>query len=105
MLHVYKPKDASLCLSSRRIVFIGDSVTRKLFFQFAHVVDPALPSSPPDDDKHSDHELYSKSATQLSFYWDPYLNTSRTHGFVKQSNKTGEAYAMRRPALLVFGSG
>jgi hypothetical protein len=106
MLHVYQPKDASLCLSSRRVVFIGDSVTRTLFFQFAHVVDPALPSFPPDDEqKHSDYEFYSKSATQLSFYWDPFLNTSRTHGFVNQSNKTGDGYSTRRPALLVFGSG
>src|SRR6267154_1319908 len=108
MLHSYQPKDASACLSSRRVVFIGDSIARKLFFQFGQVLDPALPKGPPSDEqKHSDHALHSKAGTQLEFYWDPYLNTSLTREFINLPTKTGNATEIlsRKPSLLILGSG
>lgn len=109
MLHNYTPGDGSTCLTSRRVIFIGDSITRKLFFQFAHILDPSLPTAPPDDEhKHSDHTLHSKAATQLSFYWDPFLNSSSTRTTimsVNTDNGISNGYATRRPALLVLGSG
>ena len=108
MIHSYKPNDGSACLSSRRLLFIGDSVTRKLFYQLAHILDPTLPNAPPDDEhKHADYILHSKSATQISFYWDPFLNSSRTHNIITTpyDATSKDIYAMRRPALLVLGSG
>jgi hypothetical protein len=99
MLYTYKPSDAEVCLRSRAVVFVGDSVTRKLFFQFASILDPTLPSSPSNDDqKHSDHILRSKSGSDIAFYWDPFLNSS--------SIITGTPLSRpHRPALLVLGSG
>ncbi|EPQ60594.1 Cas1p-domain-containing protein [Gloeophyllum trabeum ATCC 11539] len=107
MMHRYMEKDSSRCLSGRDVIFIGDSVTRKLFFQFAHVVDPALPTSPPaDDQKHSDHTLVSDSGTRLTFYWDPFLNSSRVTEFVAVERGSGVADGRHpQPALLVLGSG
>jgi N-acetylneuraminate 9-O-acetyltransferase len=105
MLHSYQPKDASACLGSREVVFIGDSITRTLFFQFGQVIDPTLPKAPPDDHhKHSDHSLRSKAGTRLEFYWDPYVNTSRTHKFLNPKIMIGESLA-HKPSLLVLGSG
>lgn len=114
MLHSYQTKDASTCLASRQVVFIGDSVTRKLFFQFGQVIDDTLPTAPTDDQqKHSDHSLRSKAGTRLEFYWDPYLNTSHTQSIlnppksavgVRPSNTT-EGSLFNRPSLLVLGSG
>lgn len=108
MLHSYQPKDSSTCLASRQVVFIGDSVTRKLFFQFGQVMDPTLPKAPPDNErKHADHSLRSKSGTRLEFYWDPYLNTSLTHGFINSLAKAGNAteHLSHKPAFLILGSG
>lgn len=109
MLHVYQPKDAGTCLASRHAVFIGDSVTRKLFFQFSNIVDSSLPTAPPDDDlKHTDHLLVSKSGVRLSFYWDPFLNSSHLDDalFVRGPIQTPSgAPSVDRPALLVLGSG
>lgn len=104
MLHTYQSKDTALCLASRRVVFIGDSVTRSLYFHFMHVVDPKLPFTPPDDDhKHSNYSFTSDSATALDFFWDPYLNTSNTlslvHGHLPSLGVDD------RPAMLVLGSG
>lgn len=102
MLHSYQSRDASQCLSSRRVVFVGDSVTRALFFQFIHTVDSSLPTEPPDDGaKHSDHSFLSGSQTKLDFIWDPFLNTTSALALINlQYDEQSE-----RPSLLVLGSG
>ncbi|KAF8898828.1 10 TM acyl transferase domain found in Cas1p-domain-containing protein [Infundibulicybe gibba] len=103
ILHSYSPSDGSTCLESRRVIFIGDSTTRKLFFQFAHVLDPTLPTAPPNDmQKHSDHVLVTQNQSEISFFWDPFLNTSIAHHL----DPSGESVdRTRRPALLILGSG
>ncbi|OCH94755.1 Cas1p-domain-containing protein [Obba rivulosa] len=108
MLHAYQPKDAATCMRARRVVFVGDSVTRQLFFQFAHAVDPGLPTAPPDDEhKHIDYTFNTDAGIQLMFYWDPYLNTSHTQGLISPSGVFGDSpeTSSDRPALLVLGAG
>ena len=102
MLHTYQEKEVKSCLRSSRLVFIGDSVTRQLFFQFARSIDSNLPTGPPSDDqKHADYTLHSTQDVQLTFHWDPFLNTSTT-----QSYTLGLSTAHPQPpALLVLGSG
>ncbi|KAI0756739.1 O-acetyltransferase [Daedaleopsis nitida] len=103
MMYQYQPKDISTCLQSRRVVFVGDSVTRQLYFQFAHIVDKSLPSGPPDDEhKHTDYTYTSSSGVKLSFYWDPFLNTTHAHALLHPSSPIPPS---EEPALLVLGSG
>lgn len=105
MAHTYKPTDAAACLSSKEVVFIGDSVTRHLFFQFSNLVDPALPTIPPSDEgKHQDHTLTSSNNISLSFYWDPFMNTTYSQ-FIHSSGNNRVASASNSPALLVVGTG
>lgn len=108
MLYNYKTEDVSTCLSSRRVVFIGDSVTRQLFFTVAHMADPALPSQPPNDEqKHANHNLLSEDLTEFSFVWDPYLNTTRTNQILQMTDEPSASTpaSIRTPAMLVIGSG
>ncbi|KIJ68534.1 hypothetical protein HYDPIDRAFT_106735 [Hydnomerulius pinastri MD-312] len=106
MLHSYQVKDASQCLASRRVVFVGDSVTRTLYFQFTHLLDPKLPSAPPDDGaKHSDHSFVSGSQTKLDFVWDPFLNTTAALTLINPLGQYSDDVGQQRPALLVLGSG
>lgn len=101
MLYSYKEKDAAACLQSKPVIFIGDSVTRNLFFQIANILDPALPtSSPTDGQKHSDHILRTEFGSDVSFFWDPFLNDSRTYEIVES-----RYHGSKRPALLVLGTG
>lgn len=103
MMYQYQAKDVSTCMKSRRVIFIGDSVTRQLYFQFAHVVDDSLPSGPPDDEhKHMDYTFTSDTDVQLSFHWDPFLNSSDTHALLHPLGRTSPSDT---PALLVIGSG
>ncbi|KAI6108401.1 10 TM acyl transferase domain found in Cas1p-domain-containing protein [Pisolithus croceorrhizus] len=106
MLHSYKAADASRCLASRRVVFVGDSVTRTLYFQFVHIVDPKLPTAPPQDDrKHTDFSLAADSNVTLDFIWDPFLNTSSTLALINPRDHYVGSSSPQLPALLVVGSG
>lgn len=101
-MHKYTAKDTDKCLKSKRVVFVGDSVTRQLFFSMAHLADPTLPSAPPTSfEKHSDHSFTSGTGTWFDFFWDPFLNSTKTAALLK-----GNGYGGRdTPALLVIGSG
>lgn len=89
------------------MVFIGDSVTRLLFFQLAHILDPTIPTTPPEGQQHSDHLFRTKYGTAISFFWDPFLNTSRTYDIVDSTKIHASAVNddMERTGLLVLGSG
>lgn len=104
MLYSYQSDDVATCLASRHVVFIGDSVTRQLYYQFVHNIDGTLPSAPPDDEhKHADYHLTAVQGVDLSFYWDPFLNSSTAQSYL---NSTSLPDARGdRPALLVIGSG
>ena len=106
MLNAYTPKDTSTCFGSRPVVFVGDSITRQLFFQFAHIVDPKLPDAPPDDDhKHSNYTLDAANRVKMSFYWDPYMNSSYAQLIHPTGTDRAPPLDSDRPALLVLGTG
>jgi hypothetical protein len=106
MLNTYTTEDTSTCFGSRQVVFVGDSVTRQLFFQFAHIVDPKLPDAPPDDDhKHSNYTLDAENEVKLSFYWDPYMNSSYSQLIHPTGTDRAPSLDSDRPALLVLGTG
>ncbi|KAF9787289.1 Cas1p-domain-containing protein [Thelephora terrestris] len=106
MLNIYTPQDTSTCFRSRQVVFVGDSITRQLFFQFANIVDPKLPDAPPDDDhKHSNYTLDAENKVQLSFYWDPYMNSSYSRLVHPTGTDRAPSLNSDRPALLVLGTG
>lgn len=106
MLHQYQPKDAARCLASRRVIFAGDSVTRTLYFQLVHLVDPKLPNAVPQDgQKHGNHSFVTDSNITLDFIWDPFLNTSSTLTLINSKEERVGSADSQPPALLVLGSG
>ena len=105
-LHKYQEKDASACFRSRELIFIGDSVTRKLFFQVVQVLDRSLPSGPPSEaGNHADHRFHTTSGTRLTFVWDPFLNSSYTQLVLLKSRDNESTRPLPSPAMLVLGSG
>lgn len=109
MLHQYTPSDISYCLSSRHLVFVGDSVTRQLFFQIIHTADRTLPSGPSNNSqKHMDYHYMSGSGTEFSFIWDPFLNSTRTKDILTPSSSSqsiSTTSSIRTPAMVVIGTG
>lgn len=97
----YQDKDIKACLRSKHLVFIGDSVTRQLYFQAAHALDASMPVAPTDDErKHVDYDLTTSQNVRLTFIWDPFLNTSSALSYIRHSSRDQDL-----PGMLVLGSG
>jgi hypothetical protein len=79
MTNNYNPASLATCFnpnSGRRVVFIGDSITRQLFYAMARSADPAAPEGPSGEEgqKHQDVKFTASSKAgglQFEFYWDP----------------------------------
>lgn len=72
MTHQYAPKLIGSCLPSRRIVFIGDSSTRELFYGMLAAADPTAPTAPDDGKKHQDISFSAPGGgPEFQFFWDP----------------------------------
>ncbi|EGG08914.1 uncharacterized protein MELLADRAFT_22930, partial [Melampsora larici-populina 98AG31] len=102
MLHPYKPKEVIECLEDRRVIFIGDSVTRGLFYGALRSVNQTITQE--GQPKHSDRVIRTTGGIEWTFHWDPFLNTTNwkrilTDQSTQRNGKTNQ------PALLVVGSG
>jgi len=103
MIHNYKSADVSTCLSSRRVVFAGDSTIRQLFWGVAMALDEEVDMTKAE--MHSDITVEHAGVT-LQFYWDPFLNSTTTNREIDMFQ--GEKYYRgnpNRPALMLMGSG
>lgn len=99
VLHKYTEAEAASCLHSKDIIFVGDSIVRKLFFEFARSLDHSLPELTLNgNQKHADYEFRTRYGTSLKFAWDPYLNTTFTARILSGGERVS-------PAMLVLGSG
>jgi hypothetical protein len=82
MLHDYNAKDISDCAKGKRIVFVGDSTTRQVFWATAKKLDQGRAkkdmAKAEKNHKHTDL-TFSKKGVDLEFIWDPYMNTSKLH--------------------------
>lgn len=104
MLHNYTPKETTSCLEGRRLVFIGDSTVRQVFYAVVNTIDPAI-----NDAFATRHESRSVQAGGMvfDFIWDQFLNETHTADIL-----IGEYRGLLRdqktpqiPSLLVFGTG
>ncbi|PLW55162.1 hypothetical protein PCANC_05271, partial [Puccinia coronata f. sp. avenae] len=112
MLHTYKPKTVGQCLAGRSVVFIGDSITRVLFYGALRTMDPTI--TPDGQAKHSDRTL-NLGGIEWRYVWDPFLN-STTWSEIYSGNYLSSLPSptrtskdtlatQNRPALLVVGVG
>lgn len=103
MMHKYTPNDVSTCLANRRVLFIGDSTIRHVFWAVAKALDPK--ADPSSTEKHVDITV-EKSDVKLEFIWDPWLNSSKVHSELS-SYSDGKARDRNgnTAAMIVMGSG
>ena len=79
-MHEYKKDDIQKCFRKRRLVFIGDSTTRQVFWAVAKKMDQekaeeGITEMLDMNEKHKDLEFTSDGVTVL-FIWDPFLNST-----------------------------
>ncbi|KAF7199014.1 N-acetylneuraminate (7)9-O-acetyltransferase isoform X1 [Nothobranchius furzeri] len=74
MMHRYKSIEAKACLAEKRVVFLGDSRIRQLFYSFVKIIDPERRE---DGNKHEDiFFLDDRSSVHVDFLWHPEANNS-----------------------------
>ncbi|TAQ87870.1 hypothetical protein B7494_g3802 [Chlorociboria aeruginascens] len=80
LMHEYKKEEIQGCFHDRRMVFIGDSTTRQIFWALANKMDQKraeeeLSELLDVEQKHKDLEFVSGGVT-VQFIWDPWLNST-----------------------------
>ncbi|KAE8448436.1 hypothetical protein EG329_009501 [Mollisiaceae sp. DMI_Dod_QoI] len=80
IMHEYKKKDIEDCFHNRKLVFIGDSTTRQIFWAVAEKMDhekaeEEIADMLANDEKHKDLNFES-SGVSVHFIWDPWLNST-----------------------------
>lgn len=97
MIHSYTPTDVKNCLSSRRVVFAGDSTIRQVFWATAKKLDPTIETK---GEKHTDITV-ERDGVKLQFYWDPFLNETAAVTDLKRL----ESGVEQAPAVMLLGTG
>lgn len=109
MMHEYSLEDISTCLESKRIVLIGDSATRNIFWATAKKLDPkAADEEMQKAERHIDLN-FSRGGVAVEFFWDPFLNSSNLQHHLAIHHDAWDSEKDKdenmSTALLVIGGG
>ena len=108
MMHKYTGKDLQQCVGERRLVFIGDSQVRQVFWIMAAKLDKknAKYEFERVADKHTDQVFEGPDNLQLEFIWDPYLNSTRLSSEIMMaSSENADPGGGNSSSLVVVGGG
>lgn len=107
MMHKYRAKDIHQCVGDRKIVFIGDSRMRQLFWAMAMKLDREQAESEiPWADRHSSMSFVGLENPMLDFIWDPYLNsTGLTTELTKVSSRNTTIEGNSKASIIMIGGG
>ncbi|CZS93565.1 uncharacterized protein RCO7_09527 [Rhynchosporium graminicola] len=81
MMHEYTKNDIQECFQDKKLVFVGDSTTRQIFWAVARKIDLQKAQREIEvmldlDEKHTDLE-FEADGIKVQFIWDPWLNSTR----------------------------
>ncbi|XP_028926669.1 N-acetylneuraminate 9-O-acetyltransferase [Ornithorhynchus anatinus] len=97
MMHRYKVSEAKSCLVDKRIVFVGDSRIRQLFYSFVKIINPQFRE---EGNKHENIPFEDKAtAVKVDFLWHPEVN-----GSMKQCIKAWTEDSAAKPHIIVAGA-
>ncbi|CAK7218296.1 hypothetical protein SEUCBS140593_003499 [Sporothrix eucalyptigena] len=111
-MHEYSRDDIRECLGGKRVLFVGDSTMRVLFFaaltRLEHEAAEWLLRTT-FTEKNPRHDLAIDSETvQLQFIWDPWLNSTafekEMRHFEPGADKNKDLEAADKPDLVIIGS-
>ncbi|KAK5855224.1 hypothetical protein PBY51_005349 [Eleginops maclovinus] len=97
MMHKYKSNEANTCLAQKRVVFVGDSRIRQLFYSFIKVIDPEQREV---GNKHEDISfLHKSSSVNVEFLWYPEANNSMKERLVSWTHE-----GSLKPDVVILGA-
>ena len=102
MVHNYQVNDLGSCLKHRRLVFLGDSSVRQLYWATARKFGIEEHSKA----EHSDLAFHIDDATTVEYRWDPFLNSSNlTMELTAAARSRQGTKVAHSTAALVMGGG
>ncbi|KAI9834021.1 MAG: hypothetical protein M1826_005926 [Phylliscum demangeonii] len=112
LLHGYRARSIKGCLASRRMVFIGDSTIRQVFWATAKKLNPEKVQAEKGRllQRHSDARFHDAGVT-IDFLWDPFLNSTGLHAELAAyqtgmaQRRTNGAEARTSASLILIGGG
>ncbi|CAN9503872.1 unnamed protein product [Ophioblennius macclurei] len=97
MMHKYNSREAKTCLTEKRVVFLGDSRIRHLFYSFVKILDPERSE---DGIKHEDISFEEESLSiNVDFLWHPEVNNS-----MKERLRSLSQEASTKPSVVILGA-
>ncbi|KAL1857065.1 hypothetical protein VTK73DRAFT_8144 [Phialemonium thermophilum] len=115
-MHEYSSGEIRDCLASRRLLFVGDSTTRQIFWSAARRLDTAKTEVEYLDFFVSENQqrdlTFESHDVKLQFVWDPWLNSSRLFTELRRYRQFQSAedvgtltdYGEDSPSLIVLGA-
>ena len=79
MLHEYTAQDISTCLSSKKIVLVGDSTIRQIYWAMAKKLDVHGAEQELLTAERHGGLTFERMGVQLEFIWDPFMNSTELH--------------------------
>lgn len=104
-MHNYQKGELELCLQHRRIVYIGDSTVRQIFWATARKLDLARADKEDEVAEKHTNLIFGNSAVTIEFYWDPYLNSSSLHRHLTAASLPRSEGSDRDGAAIVMVGG
>ncbi|XP_010788564.1 N-acetylneuraminate (7)9-O-acetyltransferase, partial [Notothenia coriiceps] len=97
MMHKYKSNEANNCLAPKRVVFVGDSRIRQLFYSFIKIIDPEQREV---GNKHEDISfLHKSSSVNVEFLWYPEANNSMKERLISWTHE-----GSLKPDVVILGA-
>ncbi|KAI4174022.1 MAG: hypothetical protein LQ343_002585 [Gyalolechia ehrenbergii] len=108
MLHEYTGKDIQSCMSGQRIVYIGDSATRQLFWASAKKLNMTVADEEMREAGKHEDLTFEEGDVMVDFIWDPFLNSSSLRGDLLSylnDGLQGNADTVGKAGLVIVGGG
>lgn len=110
MMHEYDANDIAGCLGSRRVVFIGDSRVRDIFWALAKRLNYRAAAEKEGLAQKHQSQSFGQADVTVDFIWDPYLNSTDLHQqlatYQNSWDPTGDSFETNEsPAIILVGGG
>ncbi|OCL01552.1 Cas1p-domain-containing protein [Glonium stellatum] len=97
MLHEYKGPEIAICAGSGKMLFVGDSTIRQVFWATAKKIDrDSAEKERATIDQHGDI-TFSRGGSTLKFIWDPFLNTSTLYDELRVYRESADSASVEKP--------
>ncbi|KAF7509792.1 hypothetical protein GJ744_007487 [Endocarpon pusillum] len=105
LLHEYSAREIQSCLQSTRLLFVGDSTVRQVYWAAVRKMDRKRAAEMSlTAAKHSDLH-FEQGSVEIEFRWDPFLNSTTLKNILDRYQLAAEPLNSSKPTTMLVGGG